>query len=387
MTARRTVYLDCHATTPVDPQVADVVVPLFTENFGNASSSIHRFGWNASAAVERARLQVAALIGARPTEIVFTSGATESLNIALQGAAASVRGERDHIVTQVTEHPAVLATVDALERQGLRVTRLPVDRGGRVSLEALKAVLDERTLLVAVMLANNEVGTVQPMAEIGRACRDVGALFLCDLTQGVGWHPVDVDAACIDLAALSGHKIYGPKGAGALFVRRHRPRVNLGTVVFGGKQERGLRPGTLNVPGIAGLGAACALQSERGPEFSATVKALRDRLQEGVFAGLEDLVLNGCPDSRHPGNLNISVRGLTGEEIIGALPEIAFSTGSACASASGGGSYVIAALGADKERMAGAVRFGVSKANTVEDIDYVVKRFVEVVHRLRERRG
>lgn len=378
-----TIYLDCHATTPIDPTVLDRMLPYFTSEFGNAASRSHRFGWAAETALENARVQVSTLIGARPTEIVFTSGATEAINLALLGLAQSPGARRNHIITQKTEHAAVLECIDALEGRGFRVTRLDVDAVGRIDLEQLQRALDERALLVAIMLANNEIGTVQPIDEIGRACREVGARFFCDLTQGLGWHPIDVDRSSIDLASMSSHKIYGPKGAGALFVRRFRPKVHLDSILYGGEQERGIRPGTPNVPGIVGLGAACELMSANGSDVRGQTSRLRDRLQKTIFDSIAGVQLNGCPKNRHPGNLNIAVPGVSGERLMGALPDIAFSAGSACTSASAKPSHVITALGADASRLKGSVRFGVSKTNTEAEIDAVAKRFVAAVEKLR----
>ncbi len=385
MPTEPTIYLDCHATTPMDPEVLQRMLPYFTTEFGNAASRSHRFGWAAETAIENARVQVSTLIGARPTEIVFTSGATEAINLALLGLALSPDAKRNHIITQKTEHAAVLECVDALEGRGFRVTRLDVDAVGRVDLEQLHQVLDERVLVVAVMLANNEIGTVQPIDEIGRACREVGARFFCDLTQGLGWHPIDVDRSNIDLASMSSHKIYGPKGVGALFVRRFRPRVRLTRILYGGEQERGMRPGTPNVPGIVGLGAACELMTATGRDILAHTGRLRDRLQQKIFASIASVQLNGCPENRHPGNLNIAVPGVSGERLMGALPDIAFSAGSACTSASAKPSHVIAALGADEPRLKGSVRFGVSKANTEVEIDAAAERFVAAVEKLSTR--
>lgn len=376
------IYLDHHATTPVDPRVLERMLPFFVSEYGNAASASHGFGWRAAQAVEGARAQVAALIGARPTEVAFTSGASEAINLALLGVARAGMPGRNHIVTQVTEHAAVLDTVSALEREGFRVTRLGVDEAGRIRLDELARVLDAHTLVVSIMFANNEIGTLQPVREIGRLCRTAGAHFHCDLTQAAGWASVDVDALGIDLAALSAHKLYGPKGVGALYVRRRRGAVPLVPVSFGGGQEGGLRPGTLNVPGIVGLGEASAIARDQGPREAVALRQLRDRLHRRIVEGLPGVRLNGCPDRRHPGNLNLSVDGVHGEALIGALPDVALSGGSACASASASPSHVIAALGPDRGRAA-VVRFGLGRSTTVEETDDVAGRFVEAVTRLR----
>jgi cysteine desulfurase len=360
------------------------MLPYFSEMFGNAASRSHSAGWKAGSALEAARVQVCSLIGARPTEIVFTSGATEAINLALLGLGSPEPGSRDHVITQKTEHPAVLETIEVLSNRGFRVTQLGVDSVGRIDLDELSASLSERTLVVAIMLANNEIGTVQPITEIGALCRKVGALFFCDLTQGVGWHPIDVNAAKIDMASISSHKIYGPKGVGALFARRFKPTVRLEPIIFGGGHEQGLRPGTPNVSGIVGLGAACEMMQECGDEIRQRTSQLRDRLQETIFSKV-DARLNGCPDDRHPGNLNFFVPGVSAEILIGALPDLAFSAGSACTSASAKPSHVIRALNGENEALKNSIRFGVSKQNTESDIDYAAERFLATVQKLQTR--
>jgi len=378
------IYLDCHATTPVDAAVLAQFLPYFVDHFGNAASRSHRYGWVADSAIETARARVAGFIGARPPEVVFTSGATEAINLALFGLARDPAAERNHIVTQVTEHAAVLECVSELERRGFRVTRLGVDGVGRIDLEELRSVVDHRTLTVAIMAANNEIGTTQPTSEIGAICRKAGALFFCDLTQGLGWQDVDLARDGIDLASMSSHKIYGPKGVGALFVRRTK-RDRLRSHLFGGHQERGMRPGTSNVPGIVGFGAAFELMEQDGHEIKHRVRGLRDGLQNRLFEELEGLTLNGCPKQRHPGNLNIAIAGVQGDDLLGALPEVAFSAGSACMSASTKYSHVIAALSTEKARLEGSIRFGVGKHNTQEEIDHVADRLIEIVRHLRKR--
>jgi cysteine desulfurase len=387
MSRSAAIYLDHHATTPVAPRVLDRMLPYFSEAFGNAASTSHAFGWRAAQAVEGARAQVAALVGARPTEIAFTSGATEAINLALVGAARAAPPGRDHIITQVTEHPAVLESVNALERQGFRVTRLSVDEVGRIRLDELQRALDERTRLVSIMLANHEIGTIQPVDEIGALCRGAGALFHCDVTQGVGWQRVDVDATHIDLATFSAHKLYGPKGAGALFVRRRHPAASLVPVTYGGGHERSLRPGTLNVPAIVGFGEACDLVREDAMDAAEPMRVLRDDLHDRIVASVPDVELNGCPARRHPGNLNLTVRGVHGDALLGALPEIACSAGSACASGTNRPSHVIAALGRGTPGLQSVVRFGLGRSTTGDEIAYVARRFAQIVTRLRRSTG
>ena len=378
----RPIYLDHHATTPIDSRVLERMLPFFAEEFGNAASASHPYGWRAAQALEGARAQVASLVGARPPEVILTSGATEAINLALLGVARAATSDRPHIITQVTEHAAVLETVDALERDGVLVTRLPVDGVGRVSLDDLAGALERPTLAVSIMLANNEIGTIQPVDEIGRLCRAAGALFHCDLTQAAGWYPIDVHALDIDLAAISSHKIYGPKGAGALVVRRRRRSTPLGPVVFGGGQEGGLRPGTANVPAIVGFGEACAIALDEGAGAAAATAPLRDRLQSRLVEALPGVRLNGCPERRHPGNLNLSVEGVHSEVLLSALPDIAFSGGSACASGSAAPSHVLAALG-PRPHNSSVVRFGLGRSTTRAQVDHVARRLVEVVRRLR----
>lgn len=391
MTPRR-VYMDNHATTPVDPRVLEAMLPYFCDQFGNAASRNHVFGWEANEAVEKARLQVARLIGARANEIVFTSGATESDGLAIQGAAAFYRDKGDHIVTVVTEHPAVLDTCKALERNDLaRVTYLPVDRCGLVDVEKVREALTERTVLLSVMAANNEVGTIHPIEEIGRLARARGVLFHCDAAQAVGKIPLDVDALGIDLLSMSGHKLYGPKGVGALYVRSRNARVRLLAILHGGGQERGMRSGTLNVPGIVGLGAACEIAGSEMEAETVRLRELRDRLHHGITDRLDEVYLNGHPERRLPGNLNLSFAYVEGESLLMGLsgsatsgqPAIAVSSGSACTSATLEPSYVLRALRVSDELAHSSIRFGLGRFNSQEDVECVIERVVSEVQRLR----
>ena len=385
---RLPIYMDHHATTPCDPRVVAAMAPYFTETFGNPASKSHVFGWRAEEAVERARAQVAALVGAAgPKEIVFTSGATESVNLMLKGAARAHRERGDQVVTVVTEHPAVLDTAAALEREGFGVTRLPVDREGLLDPDDVARALTERTTLASVMWVNNEIGVVQPVAEIARRCRERGVLFAVDAAQAVGKLPVDVRAAGIDLLALSGHKLYGPKGVGALYVRAGAPRVRLTAEMDGGGHERGLRSGTLNVPGIVGLGAACELAGQELAREGERLLALRERLRRGLLERLPQTRVNGSLERRVPGNLNVSFPGVDGEALLMALREVALSSGSACASAAPAPSHVLQALGLGADLAHASLRFGLGRANTEEEVDYVVERIAEAVPRLRELAG
>ena len=378
----KVIYLDSHATTPVDQDVLSVMLPYFTEHYGNGD---HKAGLKANQALENARFQVSNLLGARPSEIIFTSGATESINIALLGLADANESKRKHIVTQKTEHSAVLQCIEALKQKGHSITMLDVDAVGRIDVNQLKQVITEETLVVAIMLANNEIGTVQPIEEIGRICHAVGAKFFCDITQGIGWHPIDVDKMKIDLASMSSHKIYGPRGVGALFVRRLHPKVNINPILFGGGQEKGFRPGTSNIPGIVGFGKACELQNSHSEENYNTIRIMRDRLQELIFTSIKGVKLNGCPINRHPGNLNVAIPNVTGEEIIGVLPNIMLSTSSACASGSAKPSHVLSALGINATLLKGSFRFGVNKYNTVSEIDYVGAKIIEIATKTRKK--
>lgn len=373
------IYLDNHATTRVDPRVFEAMRPWFCENFGNASSKSHAFGWVAEAAVEKARRQVASLLGAGEKEILFTSGATEANNLALLGGLQACASRGNHVVTVATEHKAVL---DPLKHASAQVSFLGVGADGRIDLGALENALQGQTVMVSVMLANNEIGVIQPISEIGRICRQRGILFHCDAAQGIGKLPFHVDEAQVDLVSLSAHKLYGPKGVGALYVRR-KPRVDLSPVQFGGSQERGLRPGTLNVPGIVGLGEACALaRSEMAVEAPRT-QALRNRLLEGLWQNLDGLTVNGSLEYRLPGNLNVSFEGVEGEALMLSMRDIAVSAGSACASASLAPSHVLTALGLSDAQARSALRFGIGRFNTEEEIDYVVAQVTQQVKKLR----
>jgi cysteine desulfurase len=379
------IYLDNHATTPVDPRVLAVMLPYFTEQFGNASSKNHAFGWEAEAAVDSAREQVAKLIGASsPREIVFTSGATESDNLAIKGVAQAYRERGNHIVTCATEHKAVLDSCKALEKQGFKVTYLRVQSNGVLDLQRLEESFTDKTILVSIMAANNEIGTIQPVEEIGRLTRKNGILFHSDATQAIGKIPINVDKMAIDLLSLTAHKVYGPKGVGALYVREAHPRVKVMPMLDGGGHERGMRSGTLNVPGIVGLGIACELgQKEMGGEAE-RLMGLRERLRTGLVQQLEDVYINGDPVRRLPGNLNMSFAYIDGESLMMGLKEIAVSTGSACTSASLEPSHVLKALGLDDSLAHASIRFGVGRFNTAEEIEYTIGRVAEEVHRLRK---
>lgn len=381
---KQAIYLDSHATTPVDQEVLESMLPFFTKHFGNGN---HKAGWKTNLALEEARFQVSTYIGARPTEIIFTSGATEATNLALFGLTQANPQNRNHIIIQRTEHKAVLQCVESLKHRGFKLTTLDVDTFGRIDLEQLKHHIGSDTLLVAIMLANNEIGTVQPIKEIGHICRTAGAKFFCDLTQGIGWHPVDVDEMNIDLAAMSAHKIYGPRGVGALFVRRKGAKVELKPLLFGGGQERGLRPGTANIPGAVGFGKAINILSHPSAQIFEKIRALRDRLQQHLFSSIEGIQLNGCPINRHPGNLNIAIPEVSGEDLLGALPHILFSTGSACSSGSAKPSHVISSLNVDPWVLHNTLRFGISKFNTKSEIDYVATELVDNIKRLQGRRN
>ncbi len=378
------IYMDNHATTPVDPRVLDAMLPYFTERFGNAASRNHAFGWQAEEAVETGRKQIAELVGASAKEIVITSGATESDNLALKGVAEMYRHKGDHIVTAVTEHKAVIDTCKRLEKQGCRVTYLPVGRDGLVDVERLRAAISEKTVLVSIMTVNNEIGVIQPIAEIGRICRERGVLFHTDAVQAAGKIRFDVNAMNVDLASLSAHKMYGPKGVGALFVRRKNPRVVIAPVIDGGGHERGMRSGTLNVPGIVGFGRAAELCGREMEEESRRVRALRDRLHAGLQANLDRIHVNGSMEHRLPGNLNVSFAYVEGESLLMGINDICVSSGSACTSASLEPSYVLKALGTGDDLAHSSIRFGLGRFTTEEEIDYVVGKVTSVVTRLRE---
>lgn len=380
------IYLDHHATTPCDPRVLEAMVPWFTERFGNASSATHRFGWEADAAVEDARERLARAIGAAdPREIVFTSGTTESDNLALKGVAWAAREPGGHLVTSEIEHPAVLDACTALEADGYQVTRLPVDAGGRVDPDDVARAITGRTLLVSVMAANSEVGTLQPLAEIGRICGERGVPFHTDAAQWVGKLPCDVEALGVDLLSMCAHKLYGPKGVGLLYVRRRRPRLRLEPLLHGGGHERGLRSGTLPVPLIVGFARAVEICQENLARESERLKALRDRLWEGLREGLPEVRRNGDPTHCLPGNLNVCLPGLEADALIAALKDVALSAGSACASASGEPSHVLTALGLSSADARASLRFGLGRGNTDAEIETVIRRVVEEARALRAR--
>jgi len=381
------IYLDAHATTPVDPRVLDAMLPYFRDRFGNAASRTHAFGREAEKAVDRAREQVATAIGGSPKEIVWTSGATEADNLAVLGVAEAYRHKGDHVVTCVTEHPAVLDPCRRLERRGFRVTYLPVDSTGMLDLGALGDALDDRTILVSIMTANNEVGTLHPVAEIARVVHArSAAVFHTDAAQAAGRVPIDVEADGVDLLSLSAHKTYGPKGTGVLWVRRRRPTVRLVPLLHGGGHERGLRSGTLNVPGIVGAGAALELAASEQPAEAARVAALRDRLRDALGEALPDVQVNGHPTERLPNNLNVSFPGVEAEDILRAIPDVAVSTGAACSSASPEPSHVITALGLGQARAQSSIRFGLTRFTTGDEIERAAAAVIRAVRALRPSR-
>ncbi len=377
------IYMDYHSTTPVDPRVLEAMLPYFAEEFGNAASKSHAFGWRAEEAVEKARGQVARLIGASPREIAWTSGATESDNLAIKGAARFYRSKGRHLVTTCIEHKAVLDAVRALEREGWEATFLEVGPEGLVDPEAVRRAIRPDTVLVSVMHANNEVGTVQPVEAIGAITREKGVVFHTDAAQGVGRIPFDVEKANADLVSLSAHKLYGPKGVGALYVRR-TPRVRLTPLIDGGGHERGLRSGTLNVPGIVGFGAAAEIAQGEMPAEAARLLRLRERLRAGVQAGVDLVTVNGSLSQRLPGNLNLSFAYVEGEALMMAVKDVAVSSGSACTSASLEPSYVLRAMGVSDELAHSSIRFGLGRFTTEEEVDYAVRLFAEKVKALRE---
>jgi cysteine desulfurase len=377
------VYLDNHATTPLDPRALEAMLPFLTSRFGNAASNSHSFGWEAAAAVEMARRQIATTIGASAQEIVFTSGATESDNLAIKGAAEAFREKGNHIITAVSEHKAVLDSCMRLEKIGCRVTWLPVRGDGLIDLDQLKDAFTDQTILVTIMAANNETGVLQPIEEIGRLCRERGVLFHSDAVQALGKLPLDVDRANLDLASLTAHKLYGPKGCGALYVR-HDAAVQVVPMIDGGGHESGLRSGTLNVPGIVGFGKACEIAQQDMAEESSRVTGLRNRLRDRLLAELDQVVINGCTEHRLPGNLNMSFLHVEGETLLTGLHDVALSSGSACSSGKTHASYVLKALGLSDEAAGSAIRFGIGRFNTEAEIDYVAGRVIELVKNLRE---
>jgi cysteine desulfurase len=379
------IYMDNHATTPVDPRVLEAMLPYFTEKFGNAASRNHSFGWAGEEAVDTARNQIAALLNAKSKEIIFTSGATESDNLAIKGVVEFYKDKGNHVITCVTEHKAVLDSCKALERTNrATVTYLPVDKYGMVDPDDVRRAITDKTVLISLMFANNEIGTIHPVAEIGKIAKERGVVFHCDATQGVGKVPVDVEAMGVDLLSASGHKIYGPKGVGVLYVRSRGPRVRLTPQIDGGGHERGMRSGTLNVTGIVGMGKACELAAAEMAEEAVRMRDLRAKLQAGIFERLDEVYLNGHPTERLPGNLNLSFAYVEGESLLMGIKDVAVSSGSACTSATLEPSYVIRALGTDEELAHSSIRFGLGRFNTEEEVDYVAANVVREVKRLRD---
>ncbi len=378
------IYMDNHATTPLDPRVLEAMMPYLTGIFGNAASRNHSFGWEAEQAVDKAREQIAKLIGCTPKEIIFTSGATESNNLAIKGIAEMYRERGNHIITEVTEHKAVLDTCKKLEKQGFRVTYLPVKGDGLVDMEELERAMDDQTILVSIMYANNEIGVIQPVKEIGELCHKKGVIFHTDAVQAVGKIPVNVITDNIDVLSLSGHKIYGPKGVGALYVRRRNPRVQISEQQNGGGHERGMRSGTLNVPGIVGLGAACEIAGNEMATEGARQEELRDYLRAKFETALDYTQVNGNMDHHLPGNLNISFVYVEGESLLMGINDIAVSSGSACTSATLEPSYVLKSLGLGDDVAHSSIRFGLGRFNTREEVDYVADKLIDVVTKLRE---
>src|ERR1700680_757926 len=373
-----------HPPTPVDPRVVETMLPYFHDKFGNAASRNHSFGWTAEEAVENARAQIARLINATPKEIIFTSGATESNNLALKGAAEMYREKGNHIITQVTEHKAVLDTCKHLEKCGYEVTYLPVSKDGRIDLDDLRRAITPETILITIMYANNEIGVIQPMEEIGKIAKEKGVFFHTDAVQACGKIPVDVQKDNIDLLSISAHKMYGPKGVGALYVRRENPRVQLAAIIDGGGHERGMRSGTLNVTGIVGLGKACEIcQNEMAAEGE-KLRKLRERLTESIMSRLDETFINGSMEHRLPHNINISFAFVEGESLLMGINDIAVSSGSACTSATLEPSYVLKALGVGEDLAHTSIRFGIGRFNTQEEVDYVTNRVIETVRKLRD---
>ena len=380
------VYLDYHATTPVDPRVLQAMLPYFTEEFGNPASKQHKWGWRAQDAVERGRAQVAELIGASAGEIVFTSGATESNNLAIKGAACGLRDRGNHLVSVSTEHKSVLDSFKRLEREGWSITLVGVRNDGLVDLNDVADAITDKTVLISVMAANNEIGVLQPLEEIAKLAHARGALLHTDAAQGAGKIPIDVNRMGIDLLSLTGHKYYGPKGCGALYIRRQKPRLKLECQIDGGGHENGMRSGTLNVPGIVGLGAAAAICHSDMPEESVRLASLRDRLLDGLRRGLSDVRVNGTLERRLPHNLHVSFDGVEGEALLMALGDLAVSTGSACSSGSQAPSHVLHAIGAVGDRAGASIRFGLGRTTSNADVDFAVERVTAVVRSLRAKR-
>ena len=386
MALRLPIFMDSQSTTPVDPRVVEAMIPFFTERFGHPASRNHSFGWEAEAGLDRAREQIARLIGARdPKELVFTSGGTESINLAIKGVAEMYRERGNHVVTSAIEQRAGIDVCKRLERQGFQVTYVPVGKDGLVDLEELRRALTEKTILISIMFANNEIGTIQDMAAIGKLAKERGIVFHTDATQAVGKVPVDVEAMGIDLLSCTAHLVYGPKGVGALYVRRKGPRVRIAPMIDGGGHERGMRSGTVPVPLAVGFGRAAEICAEVMGEECRRLAALRDRLQDGILAGVDETFVNGHRERRLPHNLNLSFAYVEGESVLmGLNKEVALSSGSACTSATLEPSYVISALGVDSELAHSSIRFGLHRFSLDEEVDYVARRTVEVVRRLRE---
>lgn len=378
------IYLDYQATTPVDKRVLDAMLPYFTDAFGNAASRSHAFGWKAEQAVDLSREQIASLINATAKEIVFTSGSTEAINLAMKGVGDMYGSKGKHMITSLAEHKAVLDTAKHLEKEGFEVTYLTPDATGKVTAEQVAEAIREDTILVSLMWANNEVGTINPIREIGAVCRERGVLFFTDATQAVGKIPVDVEADNIDMLCLSGHKVYGPKGVGCLYVRRRKPRVRLVAQMDGGGHERGMRSGTLNVPGIVGLGAACAVAEQDLEKDIAHANALRERFESKIFAALDYVEINGDKDARLPGCSNLSFAYVEGESLIMGFKDLAVSSGSACTSASLEPSHVLQCMGVGDELAHSSIRFGFGRLTTEEDIDFAANQVIEAVKKLRE---
>jgi len=380
----RPLYLDAQSTTPLDPRVLDAMLPYLTTYYGNPHSRTHAYGWESEAAMEKAREQIADLVGADPKEIIFTSGATESNNISCKGVARFYKSKKNHIITTQTEHKCVLDSCRILEAEGFEVTYLPVQENGRINLEEFKnAIRPGQTVLASVMMINNEIGVFQPVNEIGKICRDNKVFFHTDAAQAVGKIPVDVNAMNIDLMSISGHKIYGPKGVGALYVRR-RPRVRVEPIQSGGGQERGLRSGTVPTPLAVGLGEACRIAKEEMEYDHAYISRLSERFKNKIMSELEDVIFNGDPDTNYPGCVNLSFAYVEGESLLMAMKDVALSSGSACTSASLEPSYVLRAIGADEELAHSSIRFGIGRFTTEEEVDYTAERAIKEVKRLRE---
>ena len=378
------IYMDNHATSPLDPRVLEAMLPYFTDKFGNAASRNHSFGWEAETAVETAREQIAKLIGASAKEIIFTSGATESDNLAIKGIAEMYKERGNHIITQVTEHKAILDTCKRMEKYGYRVTYLPVKADGLIDIEDLRRAIDDKTILVSIMFANNEIGVVQPVAEIGKLCHEKGVIFHTDGVQALGKIPVDVNAMNIDVMSLTAHKLYGPKGVGALYVRRRNPRVQISAQIDGGGHERGMRSGTLNVPGIVGFGKACQIAQEEMETEASRLTKMRDHLRKRFDDVLDYIEVNGNWEHRLPGNLNVSFIYVEGESLLMGINDVAVSSGSACTSATLEPSYVLKALGLGDDVAHSSIRFGLGRFNTMAEVDYVADKVIGVVQRLRE---